>query len=104
MNYIDLGRRVRQLRKDMHITQEELAERVDISASFLGHIERGTRIASLETLVKLCRALNTHPNHLLAFTGDQAASPFPADMPEATRAQLAELFYQGCRVLQGNIK
>ena len=67
MNYVDFGRRVKHLRKEQGITQEELALNVGISASFLGHIERGTRVASLETLVKLCHALNTHPNHLLAF-------------------------------------
>ena len=54
MDYIDLGRRVKELRKKQHMTQEALAEKLDISTSFLGHIERGTRVASLETLVKLC--------------------------------------------------
>ena len=36
---------------------EQLAEMVDVSCSFLGHIERGTRIASVETLARLCEAL-----------------------------------------------
>ena len=104
MNYIDFDRRVKHLRKERGITQEELAVKVGISASFLGHIERGTRVASLETLVKLCHALNTHPNHLLAFPADQEAHPFPHDMGEETRKQLTELFYQGYMVLQGNAK
>lgn len=104
MNYVDLGRRVKHLRKEQSITQEELAVKVGISASFLGHIERGTRMTSLETLVKLCHALNTHPNHLLAFPADQEAQPFPRDMTEETRKQLTELFYQGYMVLQGNTK
>lgn len=104
MNYVDFGRRVKHLRKEKGITQDELALNVGISASFLGHIERGTRVASLETLVKLCHALNTHPNHLLAFPADQEAQPFPHDMGEETRKQLTELFYQGYMVLQGNAK
>ena len=54
MNYKDLGRRIRMLRQKQHMTQERLAEEIDMSSSFLGHIERGTRIASLETLVKVC--------------------------------------------------
>lgn len=66
MDYFDLGRRVKDLRRQQNMTQEELAEKIDVSASFLGHIERGTRIASLETLVKLCQALDTDPNYLLA--------------------------------------
>ncbi len=104
MNYVDFGRRVKHLRKEQGITQEELALKVEISASFLGHIERGTRVASLETPVKLCHALNTHPNHLLVFPADQEAQPFPHDMGEETRKQLTELFYQGYMVLQGNAK
>ena len=100
MDYIDLGRRVNDLRKKQHMTQEELAERIDISASFLGHIERGTRIASLETLVKLCIALETDPNYLLAASTSSLIPHIPDDMPENTRKQLAELFYQGYKILQ----
>ena len=44
MDYIDLGRRVKELRRKQSLTQEALAEKLDISTSFLGHIERGTRI------------------------------------------------------------
>jgi transcriptional regulator with XRE-family HTH domain len=96
MDYIDLGRRVKDLRRKQNLTQEALAEKLDISASFLGHIERGTRIASLETLVKLCIALDTDPNYLLA----ASTSSLTRHMPENTRKQLAELFYQGYRILQ----
>ncbi|MEA5069461.1 MAG: helix-turn-helix transcriptional regulator, partial [Christensenellaceae bacterium] len=53
MDYRSLGMRIRKQRKNLHLTQEELAERAGISLSFLGHIERGTRKASLETLVSL---------------------------------------------------
>lgn len=49
VNYQDLGLRVRDARKAKHLTQEQLAEKVGISSSFMGHIERGTRIASIDT-------------------------------------------------------
>ncbi|MDL2317571.1 helix-turn-helix domain-containing protein [Eubacteriales bacterium OttesenSCG-928-A19] len=58
LDYQAMGSRIRQLRKQHRLTQAELAERVGISTSFMGHIERGTRIASLETLVGLSDALN----------------------------------------------
>lgn len=32
----------------------------------MGHIERGSRVASIETLMKLCAALNVTPNELLS--------------------------------------
>ena len=65
IDYIDFGKRIRVLRRAQRITQEELAEQIGISHSFMGHIERGTRIVSLETLVHLCNTLNTTPTHLL---------------------------------------
>ena len=63
--YKALGMRIRAQRKQMKITQEELAERAEISNSFMGHIERGTRKASLDTFVKICNALRVSPNLLL---------------------------------------
>ena len=100
MDYFDLGRRVKDLRRQQNMTQEELAEKLEISASFLGHIERGTRIASLETLVKLCQVLDTDPNYLLAASTSSITRRFPTDMPEETRKQLAALFYQGYQILK----
>lgn len=65
MPYQELGKRVRQQRMLAQMTQEKLAEKAGISFSFLGHIERGTRKASLDTLVKLCNALKVSPRVLL---------------------------------------
>ena len=65
MNYRDMGMRIRTIRRQRGLTQEELAEQVGISASFLGHLERGTRVASLETLVTLCNTLDVNPDYLL---------------------------------------
>lgn len=65
MDYVKLGIRIRNYRKKLHYTQEQLAEAAGISLSFLGHIERGSRKASLETIVNLCNALNVSPELLL---------------------------------------
>ena len=66
MDYAILGQRIRYYRQQRLLTQEQLAERTGVSASFMGHIERGSRIASLETLMRLCDALQVTPNDLLA--------------------------------------
>lgn len=65
MLYQGLGKRIRQQRKLLRMTQEQLAEQAGISLSFLGHIERGTRKASLDTLVRICNALQVSPQLLL---------------------------------------
>ncbi len=65
MNYVSMGQHIRNARRKKHMTQEQLAEKIEMSASFLGHIERGSRAASLETLVAICNALSVSPSELL---------------------------------------
>lgn len=55
-NRLDIGRKVRQERLKQGWTQEELAERIDMCASFVGQIERGVKTISMETLERLSRA------------------------------------------------
>ena len=65
MDYIKLGSRIRDYRKRLNWTQEHLSEMAGISLSFLGHVERGTRKASLETIVAICNSLKVSPQYLL---------------------------------------
>ena len=65
MDYEALGRRVRMQRKLLGITQEELSERVGVSCSYIGLIERGDRKLSIETLVSLAEALRISCDNLL---------------------------------------
>jgi len=64
-DYRELGRRVRDLRQEKHLTQEELAELVGISVSFVGHIERAEKMASMETIARLCDILDVPADYLL---------------------------------------
>ena len=65
MDYEALGQRIRQQRKMMKMTQEDLASVSDVSTSYIGHIERGIKHCSLETLICLCNSLQIQPNSLL---------------------------------------
>lgn len=65
MDYQALGKRVRKQRLLSEMTQENLAEAAGISCSFVGHIERGEKKASIETLIALCNAMKVSPNVLL---------------------------------------
>ena len=53
VDYEGVGQRILKQRKAKQLTQEQLAENAGISLSFLGHIERGTRVASVEMLAYL---------------------------------------------------
>ena len=65
LDYTKIGGRIRQVRKVKGWSQDELARKCEISMSFLGHIERGTRIMSLDTFVSICNALDADADELL---------------------------------------
>ena len=65
IDYTRIGMRIRQARKIKGWSQGELAKQCGISMSFLGHIERGTRIMSLDTFVNICIALSADADELL---------------------------------------
>ena len=65
MDYKDLGKRVRARRTELNWTQERLAQEIGVSTSFVGHIERGSRKASIDTLVLLANAMDISTDELL---------------------------------------
>ena len=65
LDYGKMGMRIRQVRKAKGWSQDELAKKCGISMSFLGHIERGTRIMSMETFANICTALDAGADELL---------------------------------------
>jgi len=90
MDYGELGRRVRQRRVMLQLTQEELAEKAGISCSFVGHIERGEKKFSIGTLVSLCNAMEISPNYLLQDSLDVAVLNSEMDVGKQNQA-----FYNG---------
>lgn len=92
IDYFALGRRVRAWRRQYHMTQSELAEMAGLSLSFLGHIERGTRKASIETLVNIADALKTSPDNLLAHdVGYPTIHPADPQVVDSMRKSLSAL-------------
>jgi transcriptional regulator with XRE-family HTH domain len=67
---IQVGRRIRELRMEAGLTQEELAERADLHPTYLGGVERGERNVSLNNLSKVAAALHVPLRSLVAFQDD----------------------------------
>ena len=57
IDYAAMGRRIRRKRQEKGFTQIEFAQRINLSPSYFGHIERGTRTPSLDTLVLIANEL-----------------------------------------------
>lgn len=64
-NYAALGERIRKARKQKLLTQEQLAEACDLSTAHIGHIERGTRALSIESLITISQVLEVSTDYLL---------------------------------------
>ncbi|MBR0278147.1 MAG: helix-turn-helix transcriptional regulator [Clostridia bacterium] len=65
MNYELLGKNIREQRKIKKYTLEQLAEKLDVSTTFIGQIERAKGIPSLETLIKIANVLEVSIDSLL---------------------------------------
>lgn len=68
IDYILVGFRIRQRRKEMNLTQEALGNLVGISSSHLSAIERGEKNPSLDTLLLICTSLEISVDYLLSGT------------------------------------
>ncbi len=66
MDYKRLGKRIREERQRLGLTQAELAEDINISDTYMGAIERGERSLTLDTLVRLVNRLGVTVDYMLA--------------------------------------
>ena len=83
IDYKELGKRIRAERRKQDLTQEKLAEMANISDSFMGHIERGGRTLSIETLAKLANALNLSIEYIVCGGFNYQPDMLPAEILDA---------------------
>ena len=68
LDYKEIGKRIARRRKKLDITQEMLAEWVDISPKYVSNIERAKSIPSTEVIMRLALVLDTTPDEFLVGT------------------------------------
>jgi transcriptional regulator with XRE-family HTH domain len=65
VNYENVGNKIRERRNFLKVTQENLANDINVSASFISDIENGRRKMSLETMIKISIALKTSLDYFI---------------------------------------
>ena len=72
LDYSIIGQRIKQARLAKNLTQEDLAEKIDISVAFLSRVERGNAHLNLRRLTQIAEVLKVSPGYLL--TGSNTTS------------------------------
>lgn len=102
LDYSVIGQRLRKLRIDKNLTQEELAERLEVSIAFLSRVERGTSQLNLRRLVQLCEILGVSEGFILNGSSDTSthylADEFSA-LLASTTPENQKLIYKIAKVI-----
>jgi len=65
-----LGRRIKSLRRLKLITQQKLAQKINISVTMLSNFERGAKTPSPQLLEEIARQLEIHAGELFSLYGE----------------------------------
>lgn len=64
-NFYTIGNKLYTIRKKMGLTQAEVAEQADLSTRTYADIERGSVNMRIETVLRICKALQITPDEIL---------------------------------------
>ena len=64
MIYTNLGKKIKEERMKIGLTQEELGEKIDSTGAYIGQIERGERNASMTKIMLIAEKLNVSIDYL----------------------------------------
>lgn len=84
-----LGLRIRELRNERHMSQEELAFKAGISAAHLGQIERALKNPTIDTVGKIAAAMGVPITTL--FTNEQAKADMGSPVIGKINAHLMDM-------------
>ncbi len=72
MNYAE---RIRDLREDRDLTQQQIAEMLNTSQTVYSRYERNERQLPIDMLIELCKFYNTSADYILGFTNTKLPIP-----------------------------
>lgn len=65
MELKSIGKKIRDQRRIKNMSQEKLAELIDVTPSYISNIESGNRVVSLPTMLKIVKVLDLSLDYLL---------------------------------------
>lgn len=107
-DYKLIGIKIRERRSDKNMTQETLAEKSDLSVSYISNVETGKKKISLTAILKICAALDISLNALLFgnqdyVTEDTLTSDFDNLLKDCNRFE-KQLIFEAARSEKQSLK
>ena len=96
VEYKVIGRHIRSIRKQKHMTQEEMAEVLEMSPAHFGKVERGDRTINLSRLAQLCRLCQVPLETLVEGAVVLDADSVPAPASDKEFLSTMESIAKGC--------
>lgn len=102
LDYKIIGERIKRARLDNGLTQEQLAEKIEVSVAFLSRLETGSTHINLKRLNQICEVLNISEGFVLNGSNDQSRSYLTTDFSELLKncpAEKLKLIYKISKVI-----
>ena len=80
--YINIGKRIREIRLKKGLSQVELAERANLSVPVISSIENSHSKIWLSTFAKVAEALEVSANDILRLNTPESTADFPSELSE----------------------
>lgn len=77
-----IGKRIRDLREQNDMSQDELAIHIGITQDTVSMWETDRRLPSVQHLIKLCRVFRVHADYMLGFEDDYGVNEFSTPAPQ----------------------
>ena len=96
LNYVEIGKRIKNKRKEVGITQEKLSELIEVSPSYICEIERGGSISSLATISKIAQTLNISLDYLVFGINKNNSNTMFSEILESLPEENHQLYVNLC--------
>ncbi len=101
-DYTVIRERIKRARKSRGLTQEKLAEQLEVSVAFLSRIERGSSQINLKRLSQICELLNVTEGEILNGTSNKSNKYLNSDFSELLKTcspEKQKLIYDVAKVI-----
>ena len=102
LDYTIIGQRLKKARIDKKMTQEKLAEQLDVSIAFLSRIERGNSHINLKRLTQICDILGVSEGYILNGASSKSTNYLSSefnDILNSVSPEKQKLIYKIARVI-----